>query len=242
MKDYVKDLYKKLSENIVEIPESFHFDYLNSKTENCTSYRSNRKQLLTKGELKSVRMIADILGKNRLRNLGFDIPRGKVTARQAVTLNKVKDELPSESDITKADGIELQEIMENALKSMEDLITQIEGQETLHMHELLGLDKQLRNIRGSLKVKLAKKVQLEENIKKEHRKLEELREYPGVYDNAMREDITKQINKLNNELATRQEFIDFLKGRLMNQITSFKETIAKVLHKDISLAESPNAV
>ena len=54
------------------------------------------------------------------------------------------------------------------------------------MQELLGLDKQLRSIRGSLKVEAAKKVQLEENIKKEHRKLEELREYPGVYDVAFK--------------------------------------------------------
>ena len=36
------------------------------------------------------------------------------------------------------------------------------------------------------------------------------------------------------ELATRQESIDLLKGRLKNQITSFKETIAKVLDKDTS--------
>ena len=27
MKDYVKDLYKKLSENIGETPEEFHHDY-----------------------------------------------------------------------------------------------------------------------------------------------------------------------------------------------------------------------
>ena len=27
MKDYVRDLYKKLSENIVETPELFHYDY-----------------------------------------------------------------------------------------------------------------------------------------------------------------------------------------------------------------------
>ena len=59
------------------------------------------------------------------------------------------------------------------------------------MRELLGLDKQLRSIKGSLKVEVAKKVQLEENIKKEHCKLVEFREYPGVYDDAMREDITK---------------------------------------------------
>ena len=53
----------------------------------------------------------------------------------------------------------------------------------------------------------------------------------------MKEDITKQIDALNDELATRQEFINLLKGRLKNQITSFKETIAKVLDKDTSLGE-----
>ena len=53
----------------------------------------------------------------------------------------------------------------------------------------------------------------------------------------MKEDITKQIDALNDELATRQESIDLLKGRLKNQITSFHETIAKVLDKDTSLAE-----
>ena len=53
----------------------------------------------------------------------------------------------------------------------------------------------------------------------------------------MREDITKQINALNDELSTRQESIDLLKGRLKSQITSFKETIAKVLDKDTSLGE-----
>ena len=43
---------------------------------------------------------------------------------------------------------------------------------------------------------------------------------------------------MNDELATRQESIDLLKGRLKNQITSFKETIAKVLDKDTSLGEN----
>ena len=52
-----------------------------------------------------------------------------------------------------------------------------------------------------------------------------------------KEEITKQIDALNDELATRQESIDLLKGRLKNQITSFKETIGKVLDKDTSLGE-----
>ena len=78
---------------------------------------------------------------------------------------------------------------------------------------------------------------MEEHIAKERQKPEEFRKYPGVYDDAMKAGITKQINALNDELATRQESIDRLKGRLKNQITSFKETIAKVLDKDTSLGE-----
>ena len=99
------------------------------------------------------------------------------------------------------------------------------------------MDKQLRTIRGFLKVEVAKKVELEEHIAKEYRKLEEFREYPGVYDDAMKEDIMKRIDALNDELKVRQESIDLLKGRLKNQIMSFKETIAKVLEKDSSLGE-----
>ena len=53
----------------------------------------------------------------------------------------------------------------------------------------------------------------------------------------MQKEITKRIAKLNDELKVRQEFIDLLKGRLKNQTTSFKETIAKMLDKDTSLAE-----
>ena len=78
---------------------------------------------------------------------------------------------------------------------------------------------------------------MEECIAKEHCKLEEFREYLGVYDDAMKEDITKRIDDLNEDLKVRQESINILKGRLKNQITSFKETIAKVLDKGTSLGE-----
>ena len=53
----------------------------------------------------------------------------------------------------------------------------------------------------------------------------------------MKEDITKRINALNDQLVTRQESINLLKGRLKNEITSFKETTAKVLDKDTSLGQ-----
>ena len=114
MKDYVRDLYKRLSENIGETPELFHYDYFKLKGGELY-YIGSRKPLTTEGKLKSVGMLADILGKNRLCRLGFNIPVGKLTARQAVMLNKAAEELPSESDITKVDDIELQEIVEKSI-------------------------------------------------------------------------------------------------------------------------------
>ena len=173
MKYYVEDLYKKISENIGETSEEFHYDYFKLEGGELY-YRGKKKPLTTKGVLKSVGMLADILGKGGLRSLGFDIPRGKVTARQAVILNKTTEELPSESDITRANDIELQEIAEKATKSTEDLILYLNDQQSqtdeLFEHplrELLGLDMQLRSIRGSLNIEVAKKLELEERIAKE---------------------------------------------------------------------------
>ena len=75
-------------------------------------------------------------------------------------LNKAAEELPPESDITGADDIELQEIAEKA----SDIISQIKDIQTdtddLFEHPLqerLGLDTQLKSIRGSLKFEVAKR-------------------------------------------------------------------------------------
>ena len=89
-------------------------------------------------------MLADILGKNRLRILGFNIPDavGKLTARQAVMLNKAAEELPSESDITEADDTELQEIREKAsgiISQIKDVQTDTEDLFEHRLRELLGL-------------------------------------------------------------------------------------------------------
>ena len=168
MKDYIKDLYKKLSENIGETPEPFHYDYF--KLEGGELYYiGSRKPLTTQGKLKSIGMIADILGKNKHCRLGFNIPVGKITAWQAVMLNKAAEELPSESNTARVNDIELQEIAEKATKSIEYLISHLNDQQSqtddlfeYPFQELLCLDKQLRSIRGSLKVEVAKKLELEE--------------------------------------------------------------------------------
>ena len=169
-------------------------------------------------ELNTIGVIVDTLGIRGLREMGFDISKTNLKPRHVLDLMEKRVDLLSESDITRADDIELQEFAEKASKSMEDLISQINNQSQTDepfeypLRDLLGLDKQLRSIRGSLKVEVAKKVQLEERIAKEHQKLKEFREYPRVYNDTMKEDITKRIDNLNEDLKVRQESTDLLKG------------------------------
>ena len=51
MKDDVRDLYKKLSENIGEAPELFHYDYFKLEGGELY-YKGSRKPLTTEGKLK----------------------------------------------------------------------------------------------------------------------------------------------------------------------------------------------
>ena len=205
MKDYVRDLYKRLSENIGETPELFHYDYFKLE-DGELYYRGSRKPLTTEGKLKSVAMLADILGKNRLRRLGFNIPVGRIAAQQAVMLKKAAEELPSESDITKADDIELQEIVEKAsgiISQIKDVQTDTEDLFEHPLLKLLGLDKQFRTIRGSLKVEVAKKVELEGHIEMEKINLGEIQDDPR-YTKKQHKELRKRLDKLNDELTDGQ--------------------------------------
>ena len=64
-------------------------------------YRDKSTPLtIRRGKLRSVGAIVEILGKEGLRDLGFDIQvEGKLVARQAIKVNKVEEEPPSTSDL-----------------------------------------------------------------------------------------------------------------------------------------------
>ena len=143
------------------------------------------------GGLKMIGVIVDTLGIGGLREMGYNISKTNFKPRFVLDLMEKQAKLLSSSEIAGTDEIELEEIA----KSTEDLIFQINSQSQIDelfehpLHELLSLDKQLRSIRGLLKVEVARKVQLEEHIAKEHQKLEEFQDYPGVSDDANKEDI-----------------------------------------------------
>ena len=85
-----------------------------------------------------------------------------------------------------------------------------EGDNLLPFRELEGLDKQLRTIRGSLKVAIAKRVDLKSCIELEERKLSEVQD-PKYSDDQI-SMIEDRLRKLRGELTERNKEIDILKG------------------------------
>ena len=88
----------------------------------------------------------------------------QITAQQAIALNRMEEVLHSAVNIDKSD--DLVKLMEKATKSTENLIVLLEGKysKDFPMHKLLGLDKQFRSIRGTLKVETVREVELEQHI------------------------------------------------------------------------------
>ena len=101
---------------------------------------------------------------------------------------------------------------------------------SLPLRELEGLDKQLRMINRSLKVAIAKCIDLEGRIKHEERKLNEIQD--PTYSDNQRNMIEDRIKKLRDELNERNKEIDILKGEASKQIYQIRESITKFLDKE----------
>ena len=142
------------------------------------------------------------------------------------------------SSTTDAEAIEMIEVtskdIDTTVKGVEQDTSFIEPGEKdklLPLRELEGLDKQLRTIKGSLKVATAKRIDLDGRIKLEERKLDEIQDLK--YSDDQRDMIEGRINKLRGELTERNKEIDILKGEASKQINQIRESITKFLDKEI---------
>ena len=125
-------------------------------------------------------------------------------------LNERSKAIESSSTI---DTIEMIEVtskdIDTTVKDVKQDTTFIEPGERdklLPLRELEGLDKQLRTIKGSLKVAIAKRVDLKARIEHEKRKLNEIQD--PTYSDDQRNMIEGRIKKLRDELNERNKEID----------------------------------
>ena len=190
------------------------------------------------------------LGVAKLRLMGFrnltyeDINpydrRSKRAREDIMKLNENLDERSKaieSSSTTDAEAIEMIEVtckdIDTTVKGVEQDTSFIEPSERdklLPLRELEGLDKQLRTIKGSLKVPIAKRVDLNARIEHEERKLSEVQD--PAYSDDQRDMIEGRIKRLRGELTERNKEIDILKGEASKQINQIKESITKFLDKE----------
>ena len=190
------------------------------------------------------------IGVSKLKSMGFvnitdeDVQPQREKYKKARDkvrkLNKNLDERSKEiesSSTTEAEAIEMIEVtskyIDTTVKDVEQDTSFIEPSERdklLPLRELEGLDKQLRTIKGSLKVAIAKRVDLKSRIEYEERKLSEVQD-PKYSDDqiSMVED---RLRKLGGELTERNKEIDILKDEASKQINQIRESIIKILDKE----------
>ena len=87
----------------------------------------------------------------------------------------------------------------------------------------------LRTIKGSLKVAIAKHVDLKARIKHEERKLNEIQD--PKYSDDQRDTTEGRLRKLRGELTERNKETDILKGKA--KINQIRESITKFLDKEM---------
>ena len=97
LRDRFEGLYKKLSQKWERTSEVFHFDLFELR-DGQLYFRDKSKPLTTReGKLRMVKEIRKLLGDGGLRDLDFNICKGKATTRQVVMLNVVEEGMPSAS-------------------------------------------------------------------------------------------------------------------------------------------------
>ena len=141
------------------------------------------------------------------------------------------------SSATNVEAIEMIEVtskdIDTTVKDVEQdtsFIEPCERDNLLPLRELEGLDKQLRTIKGSLKVAIAEYIDLEGRIKCEECKLNEIQD--PKYSDDLRNRIEDRIGKLRDELTERNKEINILKGEVSKQINQIRESITKFLDKE----------
>ena len=191
------------------------------------------------------------LGVAKLRLMGFRTITGedinpyrtkyKVAREDVMKLNENLDgrsKAIESSSTTDAEAIEMIEVtskdIDATVKDAEQDTSFIEPSERdklLPLRELEGLDKQLRTIKRSLKVAIAKRIDLEGRIEHEERKLNEIQD--PAYSDDQRDMIEGRIKRLRGELTERNKEIDILKGEASKQINQIRGSITKFLDKEM---------
>ena len=228
-----------------------NYDNFKLKVDGTLSYKYKKTVIYLGNIDKGLKSLTEIrrLGITKLRLMGFRNitdedtnpyrTKYKLAREEVMKLNENLDERSKaieSSSTTDAETIEMIEVTSKDIDGLEQETSFIEPSERdklLPLRELEGLDKQLRTIKGSLKVAIAKRIDLEGRIKHEERKLNEIQD--PKYSDDQRDMIEGRIKRLRGELTERNKEIDILKGEASKQINQIRGSITKFLDKETGI-------
>ena len=183
---------------------------------NILYYEKNGKwYALTKktdGGFKTPAAISKILTNVHLQQLGLS------------PIQKLDEIVPTTKEV---EHIELKEL-NSTINEIHDVIG---DPSTLPMRELLGLDKALQRIQGELVNGTSKLTELDEAIKRNERKLQE------VETEQQKQRIKERLERLKEEYDVRLESLTQIKEKLSSQFARIRQTLDKIADGDRTLKE-----
>ena len=211
----------------------------NSKTGNTVLlflHGSNQWQSLTNkhtGEfLASKTLREEFGGLNIMKSVLSLDETPSALERSAKAATKLSHDLPTDLEL---EGIPLKEL--SSLAEDIHVKTREASQNTdLDMREFLGIDKTLQSIQSELLNNTSKLTEIDKRIQIDTKKLEEAENDP-TYTNEQRQLYKDRLDDLNTEKQARLEILSQNWKDLQTQVARIKQTIAKVLDQDTSLAE-----
>ena len=171
-------------------------------------------------------------GLNIMKNVLSLDETPSVLERSVKAASKFKSELPTDLMM---ENIPLKDF--SSLTGEIHIKTREASQNTdLDMREFLAIDKVLQSIQGELLNNTTKLTEINKHIERDTKKLQEVQNDP-TYTDEQRQLYKDRLDDLNTEKQANLEILSQNRKDLQTQVARIKQTLEKVLDKNISLAE-----
>ena len=236
--DYIEDLYRYLEVDPGNIdlvnPDLFKVEKSKSGAVELQFFDGESWVSLTN------KRTGKFLAKSTLQNKFGGIERmkrilsieGDVFDQSFTAAKKLQDQLPTDLEMEDIPLQDLSTLAEQVHVATREAATNTD----LDMREFLGIDKALRRVQGEIINNTAKLSELDKQLARDRGKLEEIKDDPS-YSEELKERIRERIENAETEREARLEVLSMNKKELRSQVSRIKETIAKILDSNTSLAE-----
>ena len=163
----------------------------------------------------------------------LDIDRTPPSLERSLSVaSKLKSELTTDLEMESIPPMELSSLVEDIHVKTREASPSTD----LDIRKFLGIDKTLQNIQGELLHHTSKLTEINNCIKKDTKKLEQVENIP-TYTDEQRQLYCDMQEDLNTEKQARLQILSRNRKDLQTQVAGIKQTLEKLLDKNMPLSE-----